>query len=71
MKKYRFRIFGDNAEKLDVPHDGDLPILFETVFYSNEDEGAINKMTDEIFKLVNNPQRVGAPMSKGKAEPIE
>jgi len=70
MKKYRFRIFGDNAEKLDVPHDGVLPILFEAVFYSNEDEDALDKMTDEIFKVVNNPQRVGAPMSKGKVEPM-
>lgn len=71
MKKYRFRILGDNAENLNIPYHDGSPILFEIIFYSNEDEGARNRMADEITKIANNPQRVGAPMSRGNVEAIE
>lgn len=73
MEKYRFRIYGDNAENLNVPYQDELPILFECTFYTNdnETEEGLNEITDTIYKVYNNPQRIGAPMSKGRVDRVE
>ena len=73
MHKYRFTIHGDNAEKLQVPYHDIWPVLLECTFYvrGGETEAELDKITDGILHAFDNPQRLGAPMSKGTLERIE
>jgi hypothetical protein len=74
MRKFRFTILGDNAEKdMPVPYMQDSPVLLKCEFYADDniEDTQLNKFITSVIESFNNPQRVGAPMALGALEEIE